>query len=235
MRFQPAWGKHEMPTLAKTEYWNGRDWENNYKGMYEENMIVFVIKDPLTWMKSMCKANYDFRYQNKEWFFNSCPGGGRIEESRFDWLPLNRGKIMNRGVNKTSNGWFDSMIHLWSAWYSSLTTEIDGRKYPYLIVRFEDMLFRPQSVVTQFCKCLGKCKLQSDVDPQHVIIQEEASKGHGNPRNRTMSFWSYSRPEYRYDGYTREDLEYLSQHVNHTLLEMFGYEFDVEKTLRMRM
>ena len=62
MRFQPAWGKHEMPTLDKMEYWNGRDWENNYKGMYEENMIVFVIKDPLTWMKSMCKANYDFRY-----------------------------------------------------------------------------------------------------------------------------------------------------------------------------
>lgn len=232
LKFQPGWGKHEMPTPEKIEWWNEHPMENSPKGIYSTSILLVVIKDPLTWMKSMCKANYDFRYKNRTWFFDSCPTG-LADNSEFDWLPLNRGKVMNR--NKTSNGIFKSPIHLWNEWYSSLINHVDGTKYPYLVVRFEDLLFRAESVIPQFCNCLGYCQYKKGRDDNHINIADEASKPHGHPRNRTMSFWSYSNPQYRYQGYTKEDLQFMIDAVNMTLLEKFGYEFDVEKTKRMRM
>ena len=238
MKFQPHWGKHEMITSQKFEYWNAHD-VPGHEGLFpmemysKLSMMVVVVKDPLTWMKSMCKANYDFRYFNRSWFFDSCPKG--MKHSEFDWMPMNRGRVRNQGKNKTSNGIFKSPAYLWSEWYGSLVNTIDKKKWPYLIVRYEDLLFRIDSVLRQLCSCLGKCKLNKKVDKNGIKISEEKSKPHGHARNRTMSFWRYSSPEYRYEGYSKEDLEFMLDAIDPELLELFGYEFDVERTKRMRL
>ena len=63
---------------------------------------------------------------------------------------------------------------------------IDGDKYykaakdiPHLVIRYEDILFQPERLINRLCHCVN-----GYVRSGGVILQESASKAHGNARGR---------------------------------------------------
>merc|ERR1712087_234214 len=115
--WQPQWGKHEVFTVQKWRRWteyNGEAENKDIHAFYAGSIAIVIVKDPYTWIKSMCKANYDFRYSQKGWL-KHCPRN--FSQSELNWLPLNRAQEMN--VNHTSNGIFSSMIGVWNVYYES--------------------------------------------------------------------------------------------------------------------
>lgn len=62
---------------------------------------------------------------------------------------------------------------------------------------------------------------------EEIYILEKASKKHGRSNNRTRSLLKYSKINYRYEGYKTEDLIFIQENINQTILKKFGYSFDV--------
>eukprot|EP00483_Globobulimina_turgida_P009719 UN09738 len=185
---------------------------------------MVLIKDPLTWIKSICKMNYDFSFFKRNWL-KHCPSN--ISESKLNWMPHNRGREVNR--NHTSNGIFPSLIHVWNAYYEHYLNEMNEHIYHYLMIRFEDFLFKPKSIGTQLCDCFGNSQLLHD----DVVILDSPAKPHGNTSNRSKTVKIYSDPEYRYKGYSQQDLQYIYENINHTIVDMFGYQFEVNRTVEI--
>jgi hypothetical protein len=52
-----------------------------------------------------------------------------------------------------TNRTWPSLFHLWNDWYKEYL--YSERNEPFLMVRFEDMLFRPRAVVNQIRQCVG--------------------------------------------------------------------------------
>jgi hypothetical protein len=82
---------------------------------------------------------------------------------------------------------YDSLIHTWRDWNLAYLQQTD---YPMLVVRMEDLVFRPREVIEQVCHCAGG-RLRSDIDPMQpfVYFAESANlgKGHGNHRSDLLS------------------------------------------------
>ena len=166
----------------------------------------------------MCKANYDFRYTHAKWF-KECPH--HLSRGNMNWIPENRAKVMNQGPNRTSNGYFESPLGVWNAFYESWMIQMEQHISPTIFVRFEDLLFRPTQTVTKICQCMGRNELLNS--DGSINIYEDKSKPHGKSNDRESAMRTYSDPMYRYTGFLSEDIEYVEQHVNRTILEMFAY------------
>ncbi|ETO15746.1 hypothetical protein RFI_21619 [Reticulomyxa filosa] len=41
--------------------------------LYPKELIVVIVKDPLTWFKSICKEKYNLHFLNATWYQQSCP------------------------------------------------------------------------------------------------------------------------------------------------------------------
>ena len=67
-----------------------------------------IIKDPLTWFKSLCKASYEVHWQSKQYKNTRCP---------FD-LSRNDGKY---SANMWHSVKFQSVVELWNWWYGTWT------------------------------------------------------------------------------------------------------------------
>merc|ERR1712083_89092 len=107
-------------------------------------------------------------------------------------------------------------------YYGSWMAQIEEHISPTIFVRFEDLLFRPTNTVTQLCGCLGGNQLQNKDGT--INIYEDKAKPHGNSNNRDSAMTTYSDPQYRYDGYLSDDIEYMEKTVNRTILELFAYD-----------
>ena len=226
--WQPEWGKHEIPTMAKINSWNEKsksdgDGEGDGAGIrYDESIAIVIIKDVYTWVKSMCRSNYDFWFETGDWW-EHCPK--HVHESSLEWIPLNRGGVSNSEEN-SSNGNFTSLVHVWNAYYSAWIDGIDRSRYPLLIVRFEDLLLRPVALVRRLCRCLGHNEL---VDATRVAVPSEAAKNHTFidvkrvSNDRKSAIQKYSDPGYRYSEFEEADLEFIERHANETILRMFSY------------
>merc|ERR1712228_613322 len=65
-------------------------------------------------------------------------------------------------------------------------------RVPHIVVRFEDVLFRPSVTVDRICACVGGYR-RSD----GTVLDEGASKPHGKSRTRQQALDSYADTEQR--------------------------------------
>ena len=90
-----------------------------------EVLPVVVAKDPFTWFRSVCRRPAALRFKRGA----TCPAPpARVQFEDRPW---------------------DSLGHLWGAWHASYL----GTRS--LVVRYEDLLWRPVETVGAICSCVG--------------------------------------------------------------------------------
>merc|ERR1719356_1426184 len=119
---------------------------------------VMLIKDPFMWWASSCRHGYFIFRKNKK----TCP------------YPLN----LTTGILDTER--FQSLVHVWS----SYILEYMNATFPLLIVRYEDLLYRTEEVISKVCACIGGVSL---VGSEFGVLQTSAKwgSGHAEGNDRT--------------------------------------------------
>jgi len=139
---------------------------------------VVAIRHPYTWMSAMCKHSYGTRWRHvphKCW------------ESLFLKNPVSKvpwGFKMYNDTHPVPNS-YESLAHMWVEWYKPYFLEDRYGQTPRLMVRHEDMVYRPEKVVSRICECVGGTNPNDHPDwthPEGFQYEEESAnkgKGHG--------------------------------------------------------
>merc|ERR1712154_263009 len=93
---------------------------------------------------------------------------------------------------------------------------------PRIVVRFEDVVLRPEEVVNRICQCVGGYRTSD------LMLVEEQSKSHGHSRNRQQAVDAMSSQQYRMTNYGLKDIQFVMDHVNWTIMDYFGYSISTD-------
>lgn len=239
--------------------------ENN--SYSNDELWIIIIKDPLTWIKSMCKASYYVIFGHYSWKKKGqCPFGihklngtqsellwhGHLFKNIIElyniyyqgWLDGNQTvgigtKSRNNYLAKLGNFKQTTMKQFYSglqqfvhklASDDQFAQSIKKHKLfkmlqmlfkpilmPHIVLRFEDVLFRPKLIVDKVCKCVNGYR-RSDTK-----LIDKAAKPHGKSKTRKQALNSYSNNNYRYSNYSNDDLIFVNNTINQTILSLFGY------------
>merc|ERR1712048_36239 len=167
----------------------------------EDVLPVMVVKDPLQWFQSTCRHQYfSFRRQGRK-----CPG-----------------PLANTGGNHEGEE-FKSLPHLWS----DFIMEYMDAKFPLLVVRYEDLLYDPVSLIGAICTCLGGKANEG----KKFNILESAAKwgaGHGDYGNNRSQVGRYEKEAVRLRReLDAEDRRFLQKAIDERILDYFHYTLDV--------
>ncbi|CAM9240905.1 unnamed protein product [Chrysoparadoxa australica] len=202
-QWQVPWGKHKPVS-----------WRGNYISLpryklqdQTAGLPVVLIKDPLTWLMSMCRNRYEVSF----WADN-----GKLGELHCPHL-ANKGAEGALKVRVTYEKdlvtHHESLIHLWNKWYEDwLDVE-----FPRLLVRFEDLLFAQEQTVRQICSCAG------GVMRDEYQGMEDTSKPHGGGGGRSAALERYGSVEKRVEGFTDQEMDFIRQHASQRVLDLFHY------------
>jgi len=218
---QAPWGKHNPVS------WRGQH-EAHAGGMsiarHGDFLPVLMVKDPVTWMSSMCRHPYEARWMHhKEHCPNLVPNvhdKGKhpdgVMHMKVKFATFHIGDEP-QSKNKTFIN-YDSLVDFWNKWYTQWTTEPD---FPFLVVRFEDLLFRAEETVSAVCDCAG-----FEMRPKFRYV-EDSAKGQGGPHKGSAGLASslarYANGTLREETLTGPDQKFAKEHLDGRLMEMFGY------------
>ena len=224
MLLQAPWGKH-----------NPVSWRMHHeaavggKGIEHAHFLpIVMIKDPITWMASMCRHPYEARWRHtKEHCPNLVPnkydkgrrpGKGEMGiRVKFATQHIGDEPIPDRS-NKTFVH-YDSLVDLWNTWYQ----QWQDAKFPRLMVRFEDLMFHAEETVSQVCTCGGGTMKRK------FRYVEDSAKGQFGPHEGSAGFLAsmvtYGNSTLRMKGILKEtaDLDYARKHLSKDLMDTFGY------------
>ena len=114
-----------------------------------------------------------------------------------------------------------SLLHFWNDFYN----EYLNVTFPRLLVRFEDLVFRPREVTKAVCECAGGSMRP---DGHFAYVVDSAKKGehaHGKVRTGYVdAIIKYGTNDRRYSIYEKaSDLEYIRDHVDRNLMDLLKY------------
>jgi len=203
MLWQVPWGKHN-PISFRSKHVAAMSKKLNIN---QTNVLpVVLIKDPYSWMGSMCRKNYAAHWDHWK---NHCP----------NLMPDHNGGMPSE-VTVRFQDWhkpkYESLVGFWNDWYGDYMA-IDS--FPRLIIRFEDMLFHLDEVMNEICQCAGG-QMKG-----HVHMITESAKRHANTNGLLAALSRYGRDDKRTDGMTKGDLSYSQKKLRKDLMETFGYSF----------
>lgn len=204
IRWQVPWGKHSP--VGNKLYRETHKTKKDKDIDANEIMPMVTIRDPLIWLKSMCRHNYTAHWDGfKE---DHCP----------NFLMNDLGMSVRYDGFKRQ---YESVLHLWNDYYN----EYKNADIPFLLVRFEDLVFHPVETVTQVCQCAGG-KMSNK---KFKYIVDSAKKGlaaHGAMKLRTGfvdAIVRYGSKDKRYKDHAKADLEYVRDHIDPGLMEVANY------------
>lgn len=121
---------------------------------------------------------------------------------------------------------YSSLVHVWRDWYRQYFHE---RSYPMLMVRLEDLIFRPVPVVQQICDCIGG---RFDLKHQTFLIFKDSAnqgKGHGKRRSTGLvsTFIKYGKPQKVFhEKFATKDWKIIKAVLKDDdgMMEMFNYK-----------
>ncbi|KAH8070947.1 hypothetical protein JL720_11561 [Aureococcus anophagefferens] len=175
-------------------------------GGRREILPVVVVKDPLTWMKSMCRMPYAASFRRGH--AQCCPS------------PVAKTKTT---VNFQQKGFppsvFSSLPDFWSRW-NRLYYDAE---FPRLMVRYEDLLWRGEATTRRVCECVGGA-MRATFDPIDQAAKSGFSHGTGAVSGRADARSKYANESRRYEFLDDADLAYASSELDAELLRRFGYE-----------
>lgn len=217
MRWQVPWGKHMLAS---------RKWTNTPRHDQKTNktnvLPVALIRDPYSWMQSMCRHPYAARWLHNE---HHCP---ILIPTDHDLLH-HEDEIHNASAVPVTVGYpvkpaeFPSVAHFWSQWYN----EYKEANYPRLIVRFEDLIFHPQELLSTVCACAGAVPKPDEdgITAFRYVVGEGkwGSSVHKGSSNLISAMIRYGTDSGRLHSLTMDDLNYAHEHLDPELLRIFQY------------
>ena len=225
IKIQAPWGKHNPV------YWRlHHEAKVGGANVTQEHFLpIVMIKDPVTWMASMCRHSYEARWPHMP---NHCPN---LVANKFD-RTKKHGEIIpvrvkfatkhigNEPLPDPTNKTFikyDSLVHFWNRWYTEwYNNEAD---FPRLMVRFEDLLFHAEETITQICDCAGMT-----MRPRFRYV-EDSAKGDFGPHAGSAGFLAsvvtYGNSTKRMKDILTDEADYkfAKENLDQTLMKEFGY------------
>uniref|UniRef100_A0A7S0J1U5 Sulfotransferase domain-containing protein n=1 Tax=Calcidiscus leptoporus TaxID=127549 RepID=A0A7S0J1U5_9EUKA len=210
--WQVAWGKHNP--LA----WRGSHLErwalqqmpgvnSSVDPLWARQVAVVLVKDPLTWMRSMCSAPYAASFIGMR--RPACPSPVIRTSTSVSFAQDIPGRQHERVT-------YASLIHFWSQWYGAYTST----SFPVLMLRYEDLLFNSEATVARVCECLGGVARRG-ADFQQL---QDAAKSHGLRSDRFTALSRYANSSWRTGAYTDGDLDFVAKTADKHLVQFFNYE-----------
>lgn len=161
--WQVPWGKHN-PSAARLHHIAIHQRDRNQSAV----LPVVMMRHPYTWLYTVCTHPYSFQWEHREEYCD------RSLFLKFQ-VQANFGarKSHIAGIPDT----YESLIHAWRDWNAAY---YEVRDYPLLIVRFEDLVFRPREVVQKVCECAG-----GTIGEPFWYLKEPANLGTGHGTHRS--------------------------------------------------
>ena len=226
IQWQVPWGKHLQPSES-SGLRHRADLTNHYIDP-SAVLPVVVIKDPYTWLGSMCRHPYNARWKRRgEHCPNLVPDAedlrrgirGNTSEGGVPVEVVHKTFPPRSGVKRIRTE-HASLVGLWNDFYSDYYENVD---FPRLIVRYEDLMLQPQRVLTKICEC-GGGQIKNH---EKFTIAKESAKGnvsaHGGSSGLVGALISYGSLKKRVAGMTDGDLTYARKNIRVDLMEAFGY------------
>ncbi|KAL7531641.1 hypothetical protein ACHAXR_006252 [Thalassiosira sp. AJA248-18] len=209
IRWQCPWGKH-----TPVEFKHAHTAPKNENITRDDCLPVVTVRNPFDWMKSMCNHPYTAKWSMYE--------------------PGTRGKICPHLVHRNSTPvelnaklaeqWlpFDSLAHLWNEWYAEYWRDAN---FPFLMVRFEDLIFRQHDTTKIICNCAGGV-----VNPKnmfkYIVNSAKQGPGHGKDRTGMIEAWTkYGKPKEVKAGFSDIDWKASLEFLSATLIEKMDYKY----------
>ena len=206
------WGKHN-PVSLRTQHLAVL----GGPGVKQTHVLpVVMIKDPYHWMGSMCRHQYAAKWYHNKYL---CPN-----------LFMNKrpNSVVIKYTPQTTVE-YESLVGLWNDWYNNyLAIGHDNNNdpinsdFPRLMIRFEDILFHTEEVITQVCKCGGGTLINN----KNGIVLDggNAKAAHHNGSNGLLgAMLRYGKHEKRIENFTKGDVSYAKDTLDKGLMDLFGY------------
>jgi len=211
MRWQVPWGKH---TPASWRLHNVA--ESGGKDVKQTDVLpVVTIKDPYTWMSSMCRHSYAANWRHTS---DHCPNLVANDVDRKSFPGISDVVHVNVRYKRENVTHHESLFGLWQDWYS----EWHNVDFPHLIVRYEDMLFRTEEVVKKVCECAGGKMIAKTF--KYVEDSAKAGAAHKGSSGLISSMIRYGNSTRRTAFYTEEDLNFVRKKVDQSLFDAYSYK-----------
>ena len=185
---QVPWGKHN-PAVARLHHVTSLQ-KRAIKFLNQSAVLpVVTVRHPLTWMKALCQHPYTLHWNHDPKLCDQT-------------LQLDQPVVANLGAGASgiipNYLYYDSLAHVWKEYYGGFLNTTQN--FPLLVVRLEDLVFRPKPVVSKICDCVGG-KLVLAPSPKSTssfVYQHESANqgdGHGSSRSDLVSaFIRYGTP-----------------------------------------
>lgn len=214
MRRNVPWGKH-TPASWRLHF----DAQVDGGVSHTDTLPIVMVKDPMTWMQSMCRHPYAATWRHTQ---KHCPN--LVANDSDEEVGIHgRGPDKTIEVSIRYNGNKDGTTHhnsladLWNDWYGAYYEA----EYPRLIVRYEDLLFYPEFVLTKTCQCAG-----GKIKSENFRFQKNPAKGgaaHEGSSGMAEAVVKYGKAANRFVGFDAKDKSYVANHLRRDLLEEFKY------------
>ena len=234
MEFEVPWGKH-IPFTYRYNH-TAHTGNNRYQGMDPTKTLpVVMVRDPYTWMQSMCKQSYAAQYDhNKSSCPNIIPYPSDIEShpryGKMKYMPV------NLKYDKPIRYKYESIAHLWNEWnldYIKFQEDNKSMKsptdFPFIVIRLEDLTFHAHTIIPKMCECAGGTVKR---DGQVKFTPKIANRNHGvDVSSGTMSGLLRSVVKYgnitrRRDGYPDFQLQAAKEVLDPRLMDILRYPYE---------
>lgn len=212
--FQPPWGKHTPREFRESHRIEHPVYQNI---QLDAVLPIVLIRHPYDWLKSVCEQPYAVHWRDRDENRTIvCPwivaGNGENQTTQSVIVTYGSGNIQ-----------YESVAHLWNRWNRGY---YDTIAFPRIMVRMEDLIFYPQQVIPQICKCAGGSLIHSY---NNMKVPLESSK-HNVPGHQQRLSTTYLQAVIKYGNVRTWDRFPLRDHIaarailDAELMETFGYE-----------
>jgi hypothetical protein len=139
-----------------------------------EVVVLAMVRDPFSHLHSWNKAPYDI---------DRCKGKGKTKDQTWMTRPCTFYESRGSRGGGTSGGNFSSVVDLWNKYTNGyLDLQRSGLFKKVLIIRYEDLVLKPERIVAQIAESTGV-----PLDGE-LVLAERASKstGHANGREKAV-------------------------------------------------
>jgi hypothetical protein len=169
---------------------------------------VVTVRHPITWLYALCQHSYSLQWTHDPEVCDFALYLKNPVRASFGY------KVMH----------YDSLVDVWQDWYLQYFLE---RRFPLIMVRLEDVIFRPVPLVEKICNCVGG---RFDPSEEFRTFQDSVNlgKGHGGHRSSGLvsTFIKYGKPlKNMYKRFAAKDRKIIKKVLkdDHGLLGAFNY------------
>lgn len=150
--YQAPWGKHNPASARLFHIAKNQEARNQ-----SATLPVVAVRHPYTWLYALCKSPYSLAWMHQQEFCDRSLNLQVPVQANFGALrlrPTKNGSTATTTATPRSgrNMTYESLIHVWREWNLEYFQQVE---FPMLMVRFEDLVFRPKQVIEQVCHCAG--------------------------------------------------------------------------------